>query len=86
MKQTVIIRTTVTVGEEEVDMNLVCDFICDFGEPATDGHPGSEGSIALVEARGSVNGTSMMSYLTADDKSWVQDKAWEIIQGTDICE
>ena len=83
MKQTVIIRAT--VGEDEVDMNLVCDFICDFGEAETTDHPGSGGSCFLEEARLPC-GKSTMSTLTAGDKSWLQDKAWDIIQGADISE
>lgn len=84
MKQTLVIKTTVTVGEEELDMNLVCDFVVEMGEPETADDPYSGGSVVLLEA--SHDGKSMMDNLNKFDKEWLCEKMWEAVQSADINE
>ena len=89
IKQTRIFDVTVPVGEEEVDMKLTCDFLVDFGEPATTSHPGGPGAVVLVEASpvSALYGpASVLFKLDAPTREWLCVEMWEYLQSCDVDE
>jgi hypothetical protein len=64
---------TVTVGEDEVDMDLTCEFEIEKEECQTREHPGSPGYTALLSAIDK-DGVDQFKNLTARDIEWIQNK------------